>query len=96
MDSYPKHKSKQKCKMDQETDKSQSNSNISSISQHALYNDFRFIFLKIKELPRVEDIWVPHYAKSFDHFTCFFIPSIKVFFQAKDKILKVESFRQCS
>jgi hypothetical protein len=93
MGSYPKHKSRKKCKMDQEADKSKSGSNISSISQLALYNDYRFIFLRIEKLPKVGDIWVLHYAKSFDHFTYFFIPSIKVLFQAKDKILKVESFR---
>jgi len=82
--------------MDQEVDKSQSGSNTNSISQPTLYNDHRFIFLKIEKLPKVEDIWVSHYAKYLHHFTCFFIPNIEVLFQARDKILKVESSGQSS
>jgi hypothetical protein len=96
MGSYPEHKSRQKCKMDQEVDKSQNVSNTNSISQPTLYDDYRFIFLKTEKLPKVEDIWVSHYAKYRHHFTCFFIPNIKVLFQARDKILKVESFGQFS
>jgi hypothetical protein len=89
--SYPKQKSKQKCKMNQEVDKITNGSNINSISQPTLYNDYKFIFLRTKEIPRVGDIWVLHYIKFIDHFTCFFIPSIKTFFQARDNILRVES-----
>ncbi len=93
MGSYLKHKSRQKCKMDQEADKLQRKFNTSSISQLALYNDSRFIFLRIEKLPKVGDIWVPHYAKSLDHFTCFFLPSIEILFQTRDKIFRVESLR---
>jgi len=96
MGSYPKHKYKQKCKMDQKVDKITNSSNISSISQPTLYNDSRFIFLRTKEIPKVGDIWVLHYVKFIDHFTCFLIPSIKTFFQARDKILKVKSSRRSS
>jgi hypothetical protein len=69
--------------MDQEVDKITNSSSINSISQPTLYNDPRFIFLRTKEIPKVGDIWVLHYVKFIDHFTCFFVPSIKNILSSK-------------
>jgi hypothetical protein len=44
-----------------------------------------------KEVPRVQNVWIPYSTRFLDHFTRFFILRIEIMFQLGDKILKVEA-----
>jgi hypothetical protein len=67
------------------------NCNNSSTSLHTLHRSTHIVLKKTKEILKVGDIRIPHFVISPNHFTKIFILGIEVFFQASDKILKVET-----
>ncbi len=64
----------------------------SSISFRLLHKSTHIVSDGAKEVPRVGDVWILYSARSFDHFTKFFILGIKVLFQQCDMILRVEAY----
>jgi len=63
--------------------------NSNSTSPRTSHKSTHIVLDTTKEIPRVEDISISHFARSPDHFTRFFILRIEVLFQVGDKILKV-------
>lgn len=95
-ESSPRHRFGPRCGMDQVDGKLQVDSNANSISQHTLCKDFGSNLLRIEEVPRMGNIWVPHCVNSLNHFTHIFIPSVEILFQARDKNFKIEAIGQSS
>jgi hypothetical protein len=62
-----------------------------SISPPTLHKDTNITILRMKELPKIGNIWIPKCARSPNHFTQFFIPRIEHLFQTRDKLLKIEA-----
>ncbi len=63
----------------------------SSTSPHILHKSTHIMSDGAKEVPRVQNVWIPYSTRFLDHFTRFFILRIEIMFQLGDKILKVEA-----
>jgi hypothetical protein len=63
--------------------------NNSSTSPRTSHRSTHIVLNTTKEIPKVGDISISHFARSLDHFTKFFILGIEVLFQVGDMIIKV-------
>jgi hypothetical protein len=54
-------------------------------------NAFAFFFAEEKQVPKVDDLWIPSSFSTPNHFIRFFILGIEHMLQVGDKILRVEA-----
>lgn len=91
MDFVLGHRSRSKCKMEQEDGHQLQDFKYSTTSPPTLCRVSIYKLKRQRQVPRIDDIWISISPISPNHISRFFIPSIKILFQARDRVLKVES-----